>query len=153
MTIPKIEYEVYYPLYNNDLVKLDLIICKDIKIAVSIPVYINEDINKYNTSSNYYNDICSKATSKSGTDILLTDRKNEFINNNMSLCEEDCDLIDYDYDTKKAKCSCLTKINVPLIKDIKFVKFDKKKLSYFIKIISGVIIMDKKMCRVCLSNI
>ena len=75
MKIPKIEYEVYYPLYNNELVKLDLIICKDIKIAVSIPVYINEDINKYNTSSNYYNDICSKATSKSETDILLTDRK------------------------------------------------------------------------------
>ena len=110
MKIPKTEYEVYYPLYNNELEKLNLITCKDLKITLSIPVPINEDINKYNTSSNYYNDICSKTTSKSGTDIPLTDRKNEFINDNMSLCEEDCDLIDYDYDNKKAKCSCLTKI-------------------------------------------
>ena len=39
--------------------------------------------------------MCSTTTSESGTDISLKDRKNEFINNNMSLCEENCDLIEY----------------------------------------------------------
>ena len=125
MKIPKIEYEVYYPLYNDELIKLDLIVCKNTKITTSIPVSINDDINKYNPNSDYFNDICSKSTSKNGTDIPLADRKNEFINENMSLCEEDCDLEDYDYENKIAKCSCLTKINIPLIEDI---KFDKNKL-------------------------
>ena len=125
MKIPKIEYEVYYPLYNENLNKLNLTFCKGKKIDISIPISINDDIDKYNSSSDYFNNICSKSTSKNGTDIILNDRKNEFINDNMSLCEEDCDLIDYDYNINKAKCSCPIKINLPLIESI---KFDKKKL-------------------------
>ena len=42
MKIPKIEYEVYYPLNNsNKLTKLDLSLCKDTKIEISIAVKIN----------------------------------------------------------------------------------------------------------------
>ena len=128
INIPKIEYEVYYPLYNSDLIKLNLSICKDSKIDVSIPINIDDNIEKYNLSSNYYIDICSKATSDMGTDINLNDRKKIFLNNNMTLCEEDCELTDYNYTTKKAKCSCLIKIKFPLIDNIKFNKeklFDK----------------------------
>ena len=36
--------------------------------------------------------ICSKATSESGTDISLKDRRNEYVYNNMSLCEENCNV-------------------------------------------------------------
>ena len=43
----------------------------------------------------------------------------------MTLCEEDCKLTGYNYTTKKAKCSCLVKIDFPLINEI---KFDKEKL-------------------------
>ena len=126
MKIPKIEYEVYYPLYNNDtLVLLDLSICENIKIDIYIPVEINDTLEKYDKDSNYYTDLCSKATTNSGTDITLTDRKNEFVENNMTLCEEDCDLKDYDYDNETVKCSCEIKIKLPLIDEI---KFDKKKL-------------------------
>ena len=125
INIPKIEYEVYYPLFNSDLIKLDLSICKDSQIDVSIPININGNIEKYNLSSNYYIDICSKTTSEMGTDISLSDRKNIFLDNNMTLCEEDCKLIDYNYTTKKAKCSCLIKIDFPVVEDV---KFDKKKL-------------------------
>ena len=74
MKIPKIEYEVYYPLNNsNKLTKLDLTLCKDTKIEISIVVNINGSLDKYNSSSDYYNDICSKTTSESGTDISLKD--------------------------------------------------------------------------------
>ena len=73
----------------------------------------------------YYNNICSKAKSNSETDISLNDRKEEFINNNMTLCEEDCNLIEYNETSQKAKCSCLIKIHMPLIDNI---KFDKNKL-------------------------
>ena len=123
MKIPKIEYEVYYPLNrSNELTKLNLSICKDIKIEIAIPVIINETLDKYNISSKYYNDICTAATSNKGTDITLSDRKNEFINNNMTLCEENCELIDYNYTNKKAKCSCDIKINITNIDKVKFDK-------------------------------
>ena len=136
MKIPKIEYEVYYPLFDKNLIKLNLTECKDTKIEISIPVSIVEDLDKYNSNSDYYNDICTKTTSDSGTDISLTDRKQEFINNNMSLCEEDCNLISYNYTNEKAKCSCLVKINLPFIEDI---KFDKNKLYKSFKSINNII--------------
>ena len=124
MNIPKIEYEVYYPLNNSDnLDKLDLSICKDTKIEISIRVQINDTLDKYNASSDYYNDICSTTTSSDGTDITLKDRRNDFVNNNMSLCEENCDLIDYIIDDEKAKCSCDVKLSLAPLDNI---KFDKK---------------------------
>ena len=123
MKIQKIEYEIYYPLDGRNIIKLNLSLCHNKKIDITIPVEIKDDISKYNSSSDYYNDICSLATSQNGTDITLNDRKNEFINNNMTLCDEDCELINYNYDIEKVKCSCDIKIEIPLIDDI---KFDKK---------------------------
>ena len=124
MKIPKIEYEVYYPLNDNNLTKLNLTLCKDTKIEISIKVKINGSLDKYNLKSDYYNDICSTTTSESGTDISLKDRKNEFIDNNMSLCEENCDLIEYNPKKEKAKCSCDIKLSIPENYDIKFNKKD-----------------------------
>ena len=142
MKIPKIEYEVYYPLYNSkNLTKLNLSICKDTKIEISISVKINGSIDKYNPKSDYYNDICSKATSDSGTDITLKDRKNEFVNNNMSLCEENCDLIGYNSDKGKVKCSCDVKLSIPANYDIKFDKKDFFKSFIDIKNILNINIM------------
>ena len=115
--IPIINYEIYFPFNENNLTKLDLNFCKNEKIEVSIPVSIEEDINKYNSSSDYYNDICSTTTSKSGTDISIKDRRNEYIDNNMTLCEEGCKLIDYDYETENAKWSWDIKINIPFLSD------------------------------------
>ena len=123
MKIPKVEYEVYYPLYHsNNLTKLNLSLCKDTKIEISISVEIDGSIDKYNPKSDYYNDICSKTTSDSGTDITLKDRKNEYVNNNLSLCEENCELIGYNSDKGKVKCSCDVKLNIPTNDDIKFDK-------------------------------
>ena len=57
--------------------------------------------------------------SENGTDKPLKDRQNVFIKNNMSICEEDCDFTKYDNETKKAICSCFTKVTLPLISEIK----------------------------------
>ena len=35
--IHKVEYEVYYPFFPNNLTQLNLSVCKDIKIDISIP--------------------------------------------------------------------------------------------------------------------
>ena len=125
MKIPKVEYEIYYQFYSQNLTKLNLTACKNMKVDISIPVIIQDDIDKHNPNSNYYKDVCSKAVSESGTDISLSERKNIFIENNMTLCEEDCNLIDYNYTNKKVKCSCLIKISIPFFNEI---KFDKNKL-------------------------
>ena len=107
MKIPKIEYDVYAKINNeNILVKLNLSYCENSKIDLSVPVELNEDIDKLNSSSGYYNDLCYTATSDIGTDIILNDRKNEFISNNKTVCQDECIFSNYDYDAKKAKCSC-----------------------------------------------
>jgi len=121
MKIPKVEYEVYYPLHNNNtLIKLNLSLCERTKIEISIPIRINDILDKYNPKSAYYNDICYKATSNYGTDLNLKDRIYEFIENNMTLCEEKCDLIDYNYNKGKLKCSCEIKTKISPNYDAKF---------------------------------
>jgi hypothetical protein len=115
-SIPIIEYEVYDPKTKN---QLNLSICNESKIQILIPVKIeDENINKYNSSDDYYNDICYTYTTENGTDIILTDRKNEFINNNMSVCETNCKYEGYEIDSQKAKCECEVKIKIPLMSEI-----------------------------------
>ena len=121
--IPKLEYEVYYSLYNN-IAKLNLSFCQEQKISISIKVKINDSIDKYDSNSDYYNDLCSTTTSESGTDITLNDRRNEFVDNKMSLCEENCELIDYNTNKEKALCSCEIKTKITPDHDIKFNETD-----------------------------
>ena len=78
------------------------------------------EIDKYNSSSGYYNDICYTLKTENGTDKSLNDRKNEFIDNKLTVCEENCKFIDYNYTTKKAICSCHTKVEIKSIADITF---------------------------------
>ena len=125
MKIPKIEYEVYYNLNEKNLEKLNLTVCENSKVELAIPAEINEDLDKLNTSSAYFNDICYTSTSDSGTDISLADRKKEFVENNKTLCEENCEFTKYNYETGKAICSCNIKISLPLVSEI---SFDKNKL-------------------------
>ena len=127
MKIPKVEYEVFYLNNNSKFIQLNLKECENTNIDIYLPVDLDDgtEIGQYNSSSDYYNNICSKTTSNKGTDISLTDRKNNFIENNLTLCEEDCILEEYNTTSKKAKCNCLIKIKLPLIEHI---KFDKKKL-------------------------
>ena len=126
MNIPKTEYEVYYPFYNNEtLYQLNLSYCQEKNIDIFFPITINDDIEKYDPNSNYYNDICSKTNSNDGgIDIPLSDRRKKFVNNNMTLCEENCNLIDYNDQKEKVKCSCPVKIEIPYFEDI---QFDKEK--------------------------
>ena len=112
--IPKIEYEVFYPLNGTYLSNLDLSFCHNKRIVISIPISIDiyeNEIDKYNINSDYYNDICTKATSERGTDICLSDRRKIFIEKNMTLCEENYNLLQYNFTSKKPKCSCLIKNN------------------------------------------
>ena len=107
--IPIIEYEIYHPL---TLEKLNLSICEDTKIGLSIPVNINESIlYKYNSSHEYYNDVCYTYTTETGTDYVVKDRQIEYVDKNLSLCESKCDYVHYNTSNKKVLCQCKPKIS------------------------------------------
>ena len=104
LLIPIIGYEIFHPITK---VKLNLSYCEESTINYTIPVEINENkLFQYDPNSEYYNDECNSYTTEKGTDILINDRKNEFINNNMSLCENLCQYIGYEKTNKKAICKC-----------------------------------------------
>ena len=107
--IPKIEYSIYCKLNGSNLIRLNLSVCEKSKISLSIPIVLSEDIDKLNKSSNYYNNICYTTKSDSGTDIILKDRKKEFIEGNKTICQEDCDFTNYNYAILKAECTCKVK--------------------------------------------
>ena len=84
-----------------------------------VPVILNEEeLFKFNTSSEYYKDLCFTYTTEEGTDITLDDRKNEYIDKNMSLCESNCEYTGYKNTTKKAVCNCKVKKNITLSSEI-----------------------------------
>ena len=85
------------------LIKLNLTACENSNIDLSIPVVINIDtLYIINSSNKYYNDICYTYISSDCTDISILDRKKDFVNNNLIVCEENCDFIDYNYIIKKS---------------------------------------------------
>ena len=88
MKIPKITFEVYTKYNSSKLIKLNLSYCSETKIDILIPYNLTENIDIYNLSSKYYNDLCYTATSDTGTDITLKDRKEEYINKNKTICQE-----------------------------------------------------------------
>ena len=122
MKIPKVEYDVYCKLLGSNLIKLNLTACEKNKIDLSIPIKITESLDKLNSSSRYYNGICYLAVSDYGTDISLKDRKKEFVEGNKTVCQDDCDFSEYDYNTQKAKCSCKVKESTSSIIDMKINK-------------------------------
>ena len=102
----KIEFDVYAKLPEKKIEKLNISICSDEKIYITKKISLKENIDISNISSGYYNDICYTATSESGTDIILNDRKKEYINKNKALCQENCVFINYDFNTEEVLCSC-----------------------------------------------
>ena len=74
----------------------------------SYPVEINEtEEYKYNPNSEYNNEICFQFTTEYKTDIILFDRRDEFNQNNLSLCENNCKYLGYE--NQRARCECPVK--------------------------------------------
>ena len=119
--IPIVQYEVYHP---DNKSKLDLSFCNN-KVEINIPVKIDENnLDKYEQDSDYYNDRCYTNASDNGKDKPIEYRRKEFINNNMSLCESECDYKGYDYETKNSKCECEIKNEISIFN----IKIDTERL-------------------------
>ena len=121
---PIVQYEIYSNITEGEL---NMEYCKDIKIIIKVPVSINEKKSfMHDPLSDYYNNICNSYTTEDKTDIILSQRKKEFNEKNMSLCELDCIYKGYDSKTKKASCECppIGEISLEKIQD--YTNFVKK---------------------------
>jgi hypothetical protein len=112
LLIPLIEYEIFNPKTKE---KLDIVNIENKNININIPVSINESIMyKYNINNTYYNDICNISFSEDEIDFILYDRINYYKNNNMSLCQNNCIYIDYNYINKNVICECVFQNGISL---------------------------------------
>ena len=123
MKASKVEYDVYCRLFGTNLIKLNLTACEKDKILIYMPFDINGNIDEYNSSSGYYNDICYTTASKDGIDISLKDRQKDFIKKDLVVCQESCDFSKYE--NSKALCKCNAKESSTSISDM---TIDKAKL-------------------------
>ena len=92
------------------------LICNNIKIDIYAPVNFSQDyldlINQlkeqgydiFNSEDPFYNDICSSYNSQNETDVIIKDRKIDFYNPNLSLCEENCEYKSFDVNTSRVNC-------------------------------------------------
>ena len=150
MKTSKVGYDIYCNLYGTSLIKLNLTSCKNSKINIYIPIEINESLDKLNSSSGYYNDICYTTTSDNGTDITLNDRRKDFIDKNKAICQEDCQFSKYDEIKKTAECSCNVIESSSFIDDI---TFNKDKLLKNFKDIKNILNLNFLVCYQKLFNL
>ena len=103
INIPIIEYALFS---NDGSILLDINLCDNLFINHTTPVSLDSDeIYKYDLSSDYYSDIC-KQYSSNGKDMTIYDRKYEYNEKNMSLCEYNCTYQRYILNTSKVECMC-----------------------------------------------
>ena len=111
--IPIIEYVIF----NENGTLLDLDKCNNIYSQYFIPVSINkDDLFKHDPSSDYYTDECSKYKSENGTDMTMYERKNDYNENHLSLCEANCTF--KGYNSSKVECECKTKSYLYSVDDL-----------------------------------
>ena len=107
-----IQYEIYHPATKK---QLDISICNNIDL--NIPITLSKDkenlykkLQEYgydllDSQDSFYQDICSKYKSENGTDVILSDRKNDFYDYDLS-CQDNCKYSSYSDKTKYLKCEC-----------------------------------------------
>ena len=66
------------------------------------------------------------------TDIILSDRRRNYYNENIILCENGCEYLSYNSDNNLVRCKCFVKSNIE--DEIKKISFQKENLSYFFNI-------------------
>ena len=139
----KVKYDIYCKLNGTNLIKLNLKACINRKILMLIPFEINKNIDEYNSSSGYYNDICYTTTSEDRTDIPLKDRQKRYIKGDKIVCQENCFFSKYDPKLLLANCSCYVKESSSSLTDI---TIDKAKLIEYFKYIKNFVNLSFLIC-------
>jgi len=115
--------QVEYEIYDEKKNKLDLSVCDNEEIEIHYSIsntslldkdkinYFSElGIDILNSKDVFFNDICFPYSEKS-TDVILNDRI-EYIYQNYSMCDENCNYNKIDLKTMTITCKCGTKRSV-----------------------------------------
>ena len=114
------------------------------KILIEIPIDWEEDqlnklkelnnknINAFNTSSEFYLDVCNKYTTPDKKDIYLQERKDQYYPDEL-FCEDKCEFLinEVNLEEKRITCECPIKEDTSGYNNIEFIK--NKKDDRFIK--------------------
>ena len=120
--------------------KLNLSLCKETDINLYFPIELNSDTHQlyedlqnygydlFNINDRFYQDICTPYETENGTDIILSDRINDlyYANNNLTVCQDNCEYSEYISETKLLKCKCNVNMESIDYEDSK--KFTPKKI-------------------------
>ena len=126
--IPIVQYYIY------DLetgTKLNLTKASNIEIIIKVPAKINTTQDyKHNPLHKYYYDPCIREESDDGFDLTIDTRINEYVQNNYSLCEVNCEFISLDTELNIVTCKCKIKSE---FKSLTELLSEKKLLNSYIK--------------------
>ena len=139
-----VQYEVYHPMTKK---KLNLSVCDEDTVDLYIPVQIDDKLanlyddlkssgyDLFNIDDPFYNDLCSPYKSENGTDVLLSDRKNDYYNNNYTTCQSNCQYSSFNSEYKFLKCECKVVVDDIDVKNIN--KLSKKIYKNFYDILKN----------------
>ena len=82
-------------------------------------LYNKRGINIFNSSDNFFLDVCNKFTTPEGTDMYLDDRKEKYYID-APICETGCTQIGYDNSTNRAVCKCKIKYSPENYENVTF---------------------------------
>ena len=57
---------------------------------------VSNGYDPFNSESPFYNDICTPFTNENGNDVLLNERRTDYFNENINICDKDCTFSHYD---------------------------------------------------------
>ena len=145
----QVEYQLFNPNNFKEKINLGKLISNNrrrlndensindnVKINIDLPVdwteeqleninYLNsQNINAFDSSSDFYIDNCYQFTSLKGSDVYLKERKNNYYPD-IPICEQGCTFVKYNSDTEKVTCNCNYKINSDNYTQVTFVKNSK----------------------------
>ena len=138
---------------NNNIPKNEVIIHAKIYLDPEIKEKADElkskDIDIFNSSSEFYTDVCFPYTTPEKSDLYLEDRK-DYYYPDIALCEEGCTYLGYDEVYKRIKCQCGIKNGTDDYGNISFTYNEKVKSFNRTFLIPNIRVM---FCRVKYNNI
>ena len=114
----QVEYEVINPITRK---VLNLSSCKNTTIIINAPLDVDDKTfdlyvkanqqgyDIFDSESEFYKDVCTVYTSERGTDMILSDRRSDILNNTPKLCEDGCKYSGTNIQNKKVLCECIPK--------------------------------------------
>ena len=112
-----IQYEVYNPTTKE---KMNLSLCDNISISLYVHINLEEETQQkyeelekqgydlFNPNDSFYQDLCTPFKSENGTDVTLSDRRNDYYKSfsNDIQCQEKCEYSNYLSNSGFLKCEC-----------------------------------------------